>query len=186
MKAPLNRLVILALFISVGVVLGIILLSIPNVEMVTATIFITGYLMGWKEGALAGLLTEGLFSLLNPYGPAAPPLFAAQVFSMSLTGLTGGLIRSRIGFRSLKSHIAFLLCGFFCTLFFSISTTLAFVLFMGLKGQTFWGSVLSGLGFYILHMVSNSIIFLFIVPSVLKAAARTGWFPMPSGTEVAV
>jgi len=169
----------IGLFIALGISLGFALIHIPNVELVTATIFISGYLLGIKEGIVVGLLTETLYSLINPYGMAAPPLFIAQVFSMSLVGGLGGILGRRKTQTELVYHLQLGLTGFIATGIFAVLTTLSFVFFMGFSQKTLFGSFIYGLGFYIIHIVSNTLIFLTIVPVLLKVATKTGWFHRP-------
>lgn len=166
----------MGIFIALGVSLGFALIHIPNVELVTATIFISGYLLGIKEGIVVGLLTETLYSVLNPFGMAAPPLLIAQVFSMSLVGCLGGILGRRKPQTDIVYHIQLGLTGFIATGIFAVLTTLSFVFFMGFSQKTLSGSFIYGLGFYIIHIVSNTLIFLTIVPLILKVATKTGWF----------
>jgi len=176
MTSNQKKLPLMGIFIALGISLGLALISIPNVELVTATIFIGGYLLGVWEGFLIGLLTEALYSLLNPLGMAAPPLFIAQVFSMSLAGCMGGLL----GRQKIQTRVVYYLelgmAGFFSTLIFAVLTTLSFVLLVDFSLKNLAGSFVFGLGFYLLHILSNTVIFLTVVPILLRVAARSGWF----------
>ena len=82
----------MAAFVAITVVLGYVFAFIPNVELVTASIFLSGYLLGSKKGVLIGIVAEFLFSLLNPYGAANPPLLLAQLIAMAIVGYSGGLL----------------------------------------------------------------------------------------------
>lgn len=170
----------MGLFVALGLSLGFFLLHIPNVEMVTAMVFISGHLMGIKEGIIVGFLTETLYSLLNPLGAAAPPLLIAQVISMCFTGYLGGIMG--VGKYPINSLHYFRLgfAGFLSTAIFAILTTSSFVILMGLSFRELVGSFIYGLGFYALHIISNMLIFISIVPLLLNIAAKTGWFLYPS------
>jgi len=173
----------MGLFVALGLTFGFILLYIPNVEMITATIFISGYLMGTKEGVIVGSVTEALYSLFNPLGTAPPPLLFAQVISMGFAGYLGGILRSRNYSINSMYYIRLGLAGFLSTVIFAVLTTSSFVLLMGLSFRELIGSFIYGLGFYIIHIISNTLIFLTIVPILLSTAYKTGWFLHQSAQE---
>ncbi len=167
----------MGVFIALGVSLGFALINIPNVELVTATIFISGFLLGVKEGIVVGLLTEALYSLLNPFGMAAPPLFIAQVLSMGIAGFLGGILAKQKSRRSgMAYYLQLGLAGFLTTAIFALLTTLSFVLLINFSLNKLAGSFIYGLGFYIVHIVTNTIIFLTLVPTIINVAEKTGWF----------
>ncbi len=172
----------MGLFIALGLSLGFLLLHIPNIEMITAIVFISGYLMGIKEGVIVGFLTEILYSLFNPLGAAAPPLLIAQVISVCFTGYLGGILGSRKHPTNRVQYIRLGFAGFLSTAIFAILTTLSFVLLMGLSFRELVGSFIYGLGFYVMHIFSNILIFISIVPLLLNIAVKTGWFLYPSAT----
>lgn len=167
-----KKIVILSIFIALGVSLGFIFTIVPNVELVTTTIFIAGYFMGWREGLFVGLITEGIYSLFNPYGMAAPPLFIAQIVAMSITGFLGGMTSKLPG--KDKKHFILLLggIGLTSTFIFGLLTTLSFVTFTGLSLTKLLSAVVYGLGFYVTHMISNTIIFLTLVPLLIKTLPK--------------
>ena len=171
-------------FVALGLSLGFLLLYIPNVEMITAIVFISGYLMGMKEGIIVGFLTETLYSLFNPLCAAAPPLLAAQVISMCFTGYLGGILGSRIQSINKFNYIHLGLAGFLSTAVCAILTTLSFLLLIGLSFRELIGSFIYGLGFYAMHLFSNTLIFITIVPLLLNVASRTGWFIYRSVGEI--
>lgn len=168
----------MSLFIALGVSLGFALIHVPNVELVTATIFIAGYLMGIKEGLIIGALTETLYSLLNPLGLASPPLLIAQVISMSLAGGLGGILGKQKSHTRVLYHIQLALAGLFSTLVFAVLTTLSFVLLLGLSANKLIGSFIYGLGFYVIHLLSNTLIFLILVPLLLNGIIKAGFFSL--------
>jgi len=78
------------------VVLGYLFMPVPNVEMITAAIFLSGLWTGPRHGLIIGLTAEALFSLSNPMGFPPPPLLAAQLAGMGLAGWTGGMLRGLV------------------------------------------------------------------------------------------
>lgn len=159
-----------ATFIALGVALGFALSRIPNVELVTSTIFLSGFLLGPKKGFIVGLCTECIYSVLNPYGVAALPLLAAQMLSMGITGSAGGWL----GGRNLdgKRFFAFKcgLAGFFCTLLFDALTTLSFIPINHFSMKQLAASMVIGTWFYVAHLTSNSALFVVLVPGLIRTA----------------
>jgi len=80
-----------SLLVAVAVALGFALSAVPNVELVTLTVFVSGFLLGPSLGAGVGAVVAVLFSVFNPLGAALPPLVAAQAVGQSIAGLTGGI-----------------------------------------------------------------------------------------------
>lgn len=177
MTPTVKKITLMGAFVALAVTLGYALITVPNVELVTATIFIAGYILGIREGFLVGLVAEALYSGLNPYGMAAPPIFIAQVVSMALIGMAGGFI----GRHRPKMRLPFLatlaLTGFLGTLLFDAMTTISYALFIELSKETLIGSFIYGLGFYAAHLISNTLIFLTIVPGLIGISERSGWIP---------
>ena len=85
------KLTIMANFIAIGVALGYILAFLPNIELVTLVIFLSGYTLGWKSGLFVGFSTEFIYSNFNLYGPAPLHVLTAQVIAMAVAGVAGGL-----------------------------------------------------------------------------------------------
>ncbi len=166
-------LAITAVFIALVVTLGYAFIFLPNVEAVTATVFISGFLLGKKRGAIVGLLGEFIYALVNPYGASMPPLLAAQVGSMGLTGLLGGFVGSRfkreITFKALLL-VRFALWGILLTLIYDVATCIGFFTFAGFSPRQMLASLAVGLPFYAVHLISNTVIFASVVPVLLKIA----------------
>lgn len=173
MNLSIKKIALMGLFTALGIVMGHTFIHIPNVELVTATIFIAGFLLGIKSGLVVGLITESIYSLFNPYGAAAPPLFIAQVVSMGLAGILGGLLGKRNVRTETMYYLQLGLAGFVATIIFAVLTTLSFVLFIDFSWDKLLASFIAGLGFYITHIISNTLIFFTLVPLVLKTLEKT-------------
>ena len=123
----LNNLVRAAIFAALAIGVGFSLLLIPNIELITVTIFISGLTLGSAWGMLIGGTAEIIFSSLNPFGSGLsfPPLFFSQVLSMIIIGAIGGWVRPifyRPGF-SLKAFLGLGGTGLFLNfIFYSFST----------------------------------------------------------------
>ncbi len=169
----INRQIILsALFTALAVAMGYLFIMVPNVEMISATVFMAGAICGPLFGLLIGFTAELIFSLFNPMGAAAPPLLVAQVLSFAIIGLVGGLV-GMPGKKVWRPMVIYGLCGFFLTLLFDVLTTLSFAVFIaGDDLKKIMAMFSTGLLFNITHLVTNTIIFSTIVPAVLVGVRR--------------
>lgn len=171
----ISKITIFGLLIALGVSLGYLLAAIPNIELITTTVFISGFITGPLPGILIGAMTIGLYSLLNPYGIAPPPLFLAQVLCYAVIGFSAGHLSRHIRRINWKHSLLFGFLGLFFTVLYAVLTTLAYVLTAGNETVLIWGSLIQGLHFYAVHMVSNTLFFVFLIPVTLNRLGEIGW-----------
>jgi len=171
----LNKLVRASIFTALAIGLGFSLLMVPNVELITVIVFLAGLTLGVGWGVLVGGTAELIFSILNPFGSGLvfPPLLISQVFSMIIIGAVGGLMRPLFFKRkfSTKRIASLVITGFVLTFIFDSLTTLSYPFSAGFDWPQTIGIYISGIGFTILHQLSNAIIFAIGVPSVVKHLA---------------
>jgi len=88
-----SRVAVKAVLVALSVTLGLLLVSVPNVELLTFSIFVSGAVLGRSAGALVGALSWAVFSAVNPMGTGLgfPPMFVAQIVSGAITGFAGGV-----------------------------------------------------------------------------------------------
>lgn len=170
----INRKIILsAVFTALAVSMGYLFLLIPNVEMISATVFIAGAVVGPVYGLFIGLSAALLFSLLNPMGAAAPPLLIAQLMCFMLIGFVGGLVGLPAKERLWQKSLLYGLCGFLLTMIYDLLTTLSFAVFIAAEDPKKFATIFaSGITFYVTHSVVNTIIFMTIVPAALFGIRR--------------
>jgi len=152
----LRIIVITAVLVALAVALGFGLAHVPNVELITLVVFISGHLLGARIGMVVGAVSMGLFTVLNPMGMPVIPLALAQVTAMALIGLLGG--RTHTWVRRPPSWVRMALCGLAATVFYDLMTNLVMALSLGMLGQLA-RVLIAGLTFSVLHMISNTIIF---------------------------
>ena len=63
----LNKLVRASIFTALAIGLGFSLLMIPNIELITVIVFLSGLTLGIGWGILVGGTAELIFSVLNPF-----------------------------------------------------------------------------------------------------------------------
>jgi len=162
---PHRKIILMSIFTALAVAVGQD--PIPNVELVSATIFLSGVMLGAKYGLAVGAMATFLFSFFNAYGPASPPLLMAQILSMMLTGLSGGVLKNFFG-----PHVppAWLLglAGLALTFVYDLLTTVSsiFVLKTGWPG--FLTAIATGALFFLLHQISNTLIFTLLLPTLIR------------------
>ena len=133
-------------------------LAIPNVELFTFTLFLSGLFLGKSGGAATALVAGLIFVFFNPNG--AQPVLAVgivQLFGFILFGFCGGLLRPVI-LRNNNTGLTMttlFLSGAILTLWYDFSTNFVFAYLFG----PFWPTLAAGLSFSIVHTVSNTIIF---------------------------
>jgi hypothetical protein len=65
---------------------------LPNINLIFFIVFSAGFLWGAAAGAMVGTIGMGLWTFLNPYGPAALPVMLAQIGGAAVSGIVGAVI----------------------------------------------------------------------------------------------
>ncbi len=167
-----SNLVKAAIFSAVAIGMGFSLMLIPNIELITVVVFLSGLYLGIRWGGVVGMTSMAIYSGMNPMGSGLsfPPLFAMQIIGMSLTGIIGGLVRP---FFFVKQFNVFLISslailGFTVTLIYDMLTLIAYPIAAGLGFSGMLAALIKGLGFTLLHEISNAIVFVISIPRVIK------------------
>ena len=167
-----SNLVKAAIFSAVAIGMGFSLMLIPNIELITVVVFLSGLYLGIRWGGVVGMTSMAIYSGMNPMGSGLsfPPLFAMQIIGMSLTGIIGGLVRP---FFFVKQFNVFLISslailGFTVTLIYDMLTLIAYPIAAGLGFSGMLAALIKGLGFTLLHEISNAIVFVVSIPRIVK------------------
>ncbi len=163
---PVERVAYGGVLAAVAAAAGFALAGIPNVELVTLIVCLSGVLYGPLLGACVGGLAEAVFSLGNPLGPAPLPLLVGQVLGMAMAGAMGGALGALPWPRRRAMRLA--LCGaagVLATLIFHVATDGAYAAIARLT----WAYMLAGVPFYLVHVASNAVLFALAVPAVVEA-----------------
>ena len=163
-----------ALFVALCVALGFLLAEVPNVELMTVAIFLSGVILGAWRGGLVGALSILFFSVFNPYGPPLPPLLAAQIAGFTLIGFSGGMLRARLARMDRGAAMISAVAGLLLTLLYDALTTIA-TAFITLGPAGFIGGLAGffavGAIFVIVHALSNTVVFAVAIVPVLRAVS---------------
>lgn len=172
------RIALIGTFTALSIVLGYLMAYIPNLEVFTMMIFLSGFIMNKKEGAIIGLLSASIFTFFNPLGPSPPPLFIYQLIHYSLTGILGGLtkdfLRNKQYFKPTEDLYIFrimLLFGFLgaiITFIFDILSTLFGGFVVSITIEYFMATYLLGIVFTMVHLIGNILIFVFLLPGLIQ------------------
>lgn len=148
----IRKIALTSLFSATAIGLGYALAPIPNVELITATLFLSGYILSWKYGIYSAVITYLVFSIFNPFGFSHPLLLSAQIIG-GITAVIAGNIS-----RKYKNLIIFILSGFLITLFYDVITNIAgYLVFV--SEQTLIVYIAGGIIFCLIHIISNIFIF---------------------------
>ncbi len=151
-----SRLALTALFIALAVAVGYGGSVLPNVELVSLTVFLGGVATGAVSGILIGVAAELIFSGINPLGPTFPLVLAAQLAGMGLFGLAGGTLgRHMLRLGAIARVTVLAVTGLALTLFFDVITNLG----LGVHLGPVWATLAGGLAFAVVHIISNMLVF---------------------------
>ena len=168
----LNNLVRAAIFCALAIGMGFSLMLVPNIELITVIVFMSGLMLGWRWGSLVGGTAIFIYSGLNPMGSGLsfPPLFFMQILGMATTGFIGGLFKIFFVIKetNMTSLISLGFLGFFCTFIYDILTLISYPLSAGLGLSGIIAALVKGSGFILLHEISNAFVFVVTVPKVIK------------------
>jgi hypothetical protein len=158
------------------VALGFALSGVPNVELMTMTVFIAGHLLGWRAGVVVGGASIAAYSLFNPLGAAMPPLLIGQMVGFAIIGAAGALTGPVI-VRLKPRWMAFLVCGlvgFLLTFVYDVITNIG--AYFTITGDQAPSSLVKFVGagvlFMVMHIVWNTALFLVVLNPVLTVLAK--------------
>ena len=155
------------LFAALALALNFPLLGIPNVEVFSLILFISGIFLGYWGGIVVPLIAGLIFVFFNPNGPPTLiTLVIAQIFGFILIGLSGATFgRSIIRNRNRVMGITFCAAiGVVLTFIYDLLSNVALATAFG----PFWPVITAGISFSLLHMVFNGLIFGFSEPIIVK------------------
>ena len=176
------RIALLSTFTALAVVLGYMLVFLPNIEIFTLMIFLSGFILGKRDGAVVGLMSSFIFVFFNPYGISPLPLFAYQLAHYSLVGILGGLTHSYLRRKEyfkpeedlyvFRVILLFAIIGAVITFVYDILSTLIGAISIFGTLETFWATYIFGLPFTIIHLIGNTLGFIFILPGLIQLIYR--------------
>jgi hypothetical protein len=164
---------LVAVFAGLAAALGYLLSWLPNIELVTFTVFASGVALGKWRGALTGALAMAVYSGLNPNGSglAIPPLYVAQIIGAAFAGFLGGAARAiwaeprRLG--PALGALAGAGFGFAATLVYQVLVIAGLTAAMPDARVGLLAALASNAVFSAIHLASNTVVFAVLAPALL-------------------
>jgi hypothetical protein len=127
---------------------------------------------------IIGFLSSAIYTTLNPFGTSPLLLFAYQLLHYTLTGWSGGIIRSYLNKKEyfkpkadlyvLKILVIFGFTGAMLTFIYDILSTLFGGFIVSYTIEYFLVTYFSGLIFTTVHLIGNVLGFIFILPGLIQ------------------
>jgi len=172
------RIALTSIFIALSIVLGYMLIYIPNIELITVMIFLSGFVLGKKEGLIVGAFSSFIFCFFNPMGSSQLPLLTVQVVYYSLVGLIGAftqdLFKDKQFYKPKDDLYVYQIMGILgviggiLTTVYSIFSEFAGFITISAPGVPFSAYFLIGVPWTIIHVIGNILGFVFIVPGLIQ------------------
>ncbi len=145
--------------------------AIPNVELSSVMVFLSGFLFGPLIGILVGLIAMTIYQLMNPWGAFIPPIGLAVIGCTMFIGFVGGILGRNFQLSATKEEIPLrwhlwpALFGVMITFFYDMVTNLAYCITFGVP---FVIAFITGSPFMVLHTVTNCILFGLLTPTISR------------------
>ncbi len=172
------RIALTSIFSALSIVLGFMLIYIPNIELITVMIFLSGFIIGKKEGIVVGAFSSFIFCFLNPMGSSQLPLLTVQIVYYSFVGLIGAfthdLFENKSFYNPKDDLYVYQVMGILAviggvlTATYSIFSELAGFITISAPGVPFSAYFLMGVPWTIIHVIGNILGFVFIVPGLIQ------------------
>jgi hypothetical protein len=146
--------------------------GVPNVEISSIIVFLSGFLFGTTVGTLVGFTTMTIYQFLNPWGAFILPIGGTVIACTIFIGIVGGIVGRNFRFgKTIEvgwvTGLAFL--GVMTTLFFDLVTNYAYSLTFGVP---YILALATGFPFLVLHIISNALFFGFLTPAITQVVQQ--------------
>lgn len=160
LKLHVFQVSIVASFVALCIATNYALIGVWNVKPMDLIVFIGGFCFGPIAGASIGIITWGVYGVVNPYG-FVPQVWLATMISESIYGLVGGVLRkiftpTHLNGQRIRLSVFFATLGFTLTLIYDLITNVVYALSFSVPIVV---GIISGVPFTVLHEVSNALIF---------------------------
>lgn len=133
-------------------------LVIPNIEVLSLCIFLSGLYLGFKNGTAVAVVAGLIHIFFNPGGPQPVIIIGiVQIAGFILFAMGGSVLRRSIlnNDNILKNVLILAAAGFALTFWYDLTTNIVFAFIFG----PFWAALIGGLIFGITHIISNALLF---------------------------
>ena len=166
MDSRLKSVVMTALFGAGSAVVGFILMAVPNVEGMTAFLFVGGWVLGIRNGIVAALIGAMLYFGLNPMG-MFPPLLLAQILGVVPVAVAGWF-HHKYPRQGWVDKLQLGVIALLVTFWYDLLTNLAYPLAANYAFAGVIATLVAGIPFAAIHITGNFLIFVIVVPLLLN------------------
>jgi hypothetical protein len=173
------RLTLVPVFSALSLATNYAMISIPNVKLMDALVFIAAFLFGVDVGLGTAIVSWGVYGYVNPYGQDPFPLILFIVVGECFYAFAAGLLKKTSfghdvmegGASLARSSIVFGIVGVTATFGYDIITNFATYLFLASSlYQALVIGIITGVPFAIVHELSNFVFFSAVAPGVIFAS----------------
>jgi LytS/YehU family sensor histidine kinase len=162
------RIALVAIFAALAIGGNYALSAVPNIELSSIMVFLSGFLFGPAIGGLVALIAMIIYQIWNPWGAFLPPIGLAVIGCTVFIGVIGGILGKTLQQFDYSDNQWFLiptLFGILLTLLFDLITNFAYTLTFGMP---FIVALITGLPFTAVHVISNAILFGLVTQPVTR------------------
>ncbi len=163
------RVALIAILAALAIGGNYVLSALPNVELSSVMVFLSGFLFGSIVGALVGFIAMVIYQFWNPWGAFIPPIGLAVIGCTVFIGIVGGILGKalqRLDYSNNRWFLLPALFGMLLTFFYDVVTNFAYSISFG---APFSVTLLLGLPFTAIHVISNAILFGVLAQPVTRA-----------------
>ena len=171
------RIALVSIFTALAVVLGYALAPLLNIELFTLTLFLSGFILGKRDGMIVGISSSFIFCFFNFFGSDLL-LLAFQLIYYTSVGLLGALthqlLRRKKFFTpdkdlyNIQVMVIFGILSGLMTFVYDIISTLVFAISISGTIDSFLPTLIIGIPSSIIHIVGNTLGFIFILPGFIQ------------------
>jgi len=166
-----TRIAVLAsLLVALIVAAGQALAGVPNIELITFLVFVSGFLLGAPVGAVVGGAAMGVHSMFNAMGGAVLPVLVVQVLCYAAIGAIGGVAGVFVARQKNFAAAALIsaMLGFVITLGYQLPINVV-TFYVFTSDATLWPYIWGGVVFSAVHIVWNTVLFFVTLRPTLAA-----------------
>jgi uncharacterized membrane protein len=176
---PIVRLTLVPVFSALSLSTNYAMISIPNVKLMDALVFIAAFLFGVEIGIGTAIVSWGVYGFVNPYGQAGFPLILFLMAGECFYAIAGAVLKRTALARDLlkgisaygTTSVVFGIVGLVATFAYDLVTNFATYLFLASSlYQALLIGVITGAPFAIVHELSNLFFFAVVAPGVIVAS----------------
>lgn len=168
-----RRVALTAVMSALALVANYVFVLIPNVELGSSVLFITGFLFGMEMAGSSVIIMAIIFGIFNPWGASIViiEIWVAQIIGWLFIATAGHIMgqRGRRAAAETYTPAELGIIGAVITVFYDLVTNVGMSLSTGVP---FLVTLLAGLPFMIVHVISNGIIFAFAIIRLDNAIRR--------------